>query len=107
MTAMTHTELDSRLEAAILELKQRISERFPDATYVIERGSDPEGTFLVVTVDIDNTDEVVNLIGDRLVDLQVEERLPLYVTPLRPIERVYAELQAERRLKAERSSAAP
>jgi hypothetical protein len=44
-------------------------------------------------VDIADTDEVIAVIGDRLVALQVDEGLPVYVTPLRPIERVVAELR--------------
>jgi hypothetical protein len=44
-------------------------------------------------VDIADTDEVIDVIGDRLVELQVDEGLPLYVTPLRPIERVVAEFR--------------
>jgi hypothetical protein len=53
----------------------------------------PKGTYLVTTVDIADTDEVIDVIGDRLVELQVDEGLPIYVTPLRPIQRVIAELQ--------------
>jgi hypothetical protein len=52
-----------------------------------------EGIYLVTTVDIADTDEVIAAIGDRLVALQVDEGLPLYVTPLRPLERVLAELR--------------
>ena len=37
--------------------------------------------------------EVIDLVGDRLVELQVNEGLPLYVTPLQPIERVVAQLR--------------
>jgi hypothetical protein len=48
---------------------------------------------LVTTVDIADTDEVIALVGDRLIELQVDEGLPVYVTPLRPIERVIAELR--------------
>jgi hypothetical protein len=44
-------------------------------------------------VDIADTDEVIAVIGDRLVELQVEEGLPVYVTPLRPITRVVAQLR--------------
>jgi hypothetical protein len=33
------------------------------------------------------------VVGDRLVELQVNEGLPVYVTPLRPIKRVVAQLQ--------------
>jgi len=75
------------------ELKGMISERFPQASFVVEEGFDPKGIYLVTTVDIADTDEVIDVIGDRLVELQVDEGLPLYVTPLRPIQRVIAELQ--------------
>jgi hypothetical protein len=44
-------------------------------------------------VDIADTDEVTTLVGDRLVELQVEEGLPVYVTPLWPIQRVVAQLR--------------
>jgi hypothetical protein len=85
--------LTPRMEDAVQELKGLITARFPQASFVIEEGSDPEGIYVVTTVDITDTDEVIDLVGDRLVELQVEEGLPLYVTPLRPIERVIAELR--------------
>ena len=47
----------------------------------------------MATVDIADTDEVVDVIGDRLLELQVDEGLPVYVTPLRPIARVIAQLR--------------
>jgi hypothetical protein len=77
------------------ELKGLITARFPQASFVVEEGSDPEGIYLVTTVDIADTDEVIAVVGDRLVELQVEEGLPVYVTPLRPIERVLAELREQ------------
>jgi len=52
-----------------------------------------QGIYLVTTVDIADTDEVMDVIGDRLVELQVDEGLPIYVTLLRPIQRVLAELR--------------
>jgi hypothetical protein len=70
-----------------------ITARFPQAAFVVEEGFDPEGVYLITTVDIADTDEVIAVIGDRLVELQVDEGLPIYVTPLRPIERVAAELR--------------
>jgi hypothetical protein len=85
--------LTSAMEKAVNELKGRIAERFPQASFVIEEGFDPKGIYLVTTVDIADTDEVIDVIGDRLVELQVEEGLPIYVTPLRPIQRVIAELR--------------
>jgi len=83
------------MEEAVNELKSLITERFPQATFVVEEGFDPKGTYLVTTVDIADTDEVMDVVGDRLVELQVTEGLPLYVTPLRPIERVVAQLREQ------------
>jgi hypothetical protein len=81
------------MEKAVNELQGRISERFPQASFVVEEGFDPKGIYLVTTVDIADTDEVVDVVGDRLVESQVDAGLPIYVTPLRPIERVVAELR--------------
>ena len=85
--------LTPRMEDAVQELKRLITARFPQAAFVVEKGSDPEGIYLVTTVDIADTDEVIAVVGDRLVELQVDEGLPVYVTPLRPIERVVAQLR--------------
>ena len=85
--------LTPAMEKAVNELKGVIAERFPQASFVIEDGFDPKGIYLVTTVDIADTDEVIDVIGDRLVELQVDEGLPIYVTPLRPIQRVLAQLQ--------------
>jgi hypothetical protein len=81
------------MEEALHELQGLITARFPQAAFVVEEGVDPEGIYLVTTVDISDTDEVIAVVGDRLVQLQVDEGLPVYVTPLRPIERVIAQLR--------------
>jgi len=60
----------------------------------VEEGFDPQGIYLVATVDVADTDEVIGVVGDRLVDRQVEEGLPIYVAPPRPVERVIADLRA-------------
>jgi hypothetical protein len=85
--------LTPRTDDAVHELKRLIATRFPQAAFVVEEGFDPEGIYLVTTVDIPDTDEVTALVGDRLVELQVDEGLQVYVTPLRPIERVVAQLR--------------
>jgi hypothetical protein len=85
--------LPPAMEKAVNERKETIAERFPQASFVVEEGFDPKGINLVTTVDIADTDEVIDVIGDRLVELQVDEGLPIYVTPLRPIQRVIAELR--------------
>ena len=93
MRPETHVPLTPAMEDAVQELKRLITERFPQASFVVEEGFDPKGTYLVTTVDIADTDEVIDVVGDRLVELQVTEGLPVYVTPLRPIERVVAQLR--------------
>ena len=85
--------LTPRMQEAVEELKRFITERFPQAVFVVEEGFDPEGIYLITTVDIADTDDVIAVVGDRLIELQVDEGLPLYVTPLRPINRVIAELR--------------
>jgi hypothetical protein len=93
MRPETRTPRTPRIEEALRELESMITERFPQASFVVEDGVDPDGIYLVATVDIADTDEVAEIIGDRLVELQVDEGLPVYVTPLRPIERVMAQLR--------------
>jgi len=93
MRPESHDRLSPRMEEALHELQGLITARFPQAAFVVEEGCDPEGIYLVTTVDIVDTDEVIAVVGDRLVELQVDEGLPVYVTPLRPIERVVAQLR--------------
>jgi hypothetical protein len=93
MRPETNRHLSPRMHDAVRELQDLISARFPDATFVVEEGFDPEGIYVVTTVDIPDTDDVIAAVGDRLVALQVDEGLPVYVTPLRPIERVVAQLR--------------
>jgi len=93
MSQKRSVPLSKAMEKAVNELKGTIAKRFPQASFVVEEGFDPKGIYLVTTVDIADTDEVMDVIGDRLVELQVDEGLPLYVTPLRPMRRVLAELR--------------
>jgi hypothetical protein len=93
MNQENQIHLTPRMQEAVEELKRLITERFPQAAFVVEEGFDPEGIYLVTTVDIADTDEVIAVVGDRLVKLQVDEGLSVYVTPLRPIDRVIAELR--------------
>jgi len=95
MRPESNIPLTLRMEEAVHELKRLITERFPQAAFVVEEGFDPKGTYLVTTVDIVDTDEVIDVVGDRLVELQVDEGLPVYVTPLRPIKRVIAQLREQ------------
>jgi len=81
---------DQRMTTALQELRQTIESHYPTATFDVTEGLDPEGVYLWATVDIDDTDEVVDLIIDRVLDLQIENDLPVFVIPVRPVERVLA-----------------
>jgi hypothetical protein len=94
---MTHdriTETNPRGQDAIRELQALIRLHSPAATLTIAPGEDPEGVYLTATVDVDDTDEVVDPFLDRLIDSQVEDGLHLYVIPVRPLARVAEDLQA-------------
>jgi hypothetical protein len=87
--------LDLRIQAVIQELEDTILQRYPDATFEITSGvDDPTSIHLVVTTDVEDPDEVGDLVVDRVVELQTDDRIPLHVIPVRPMHRVLTELNA-------------
>ena len=93
MTSEHTAFADPRMEAAIGELQGLIVERYPGARFSVDEGTDPTAVYVTATVDVEDTDEVVDLYIDRLVDLQLEHGLALHVVPVRPIERVIETLR--------------
>jgi hypothetical protein len=87
MTIEQPMDLTPRMETAVEEIQRLVTQRFPDATFVLGHGEDPEGIHLIVTVDLDDMGEVFDLYFDRLVDMQLDDILPLYVIPVRPVQR--------------------
>lgn len=73
-----------RIQDVLAEFQQLISERYPEATFAVEVGGDPDGVYLMATVDLDNTLEVLEVVMDRLLEVQIDEELPVYVIPIRP-----------------------
>jgi hypothetical protein len=89
MTNEDQRVFDRRVQDAVRELKQMLLQRYPDATFEITPGpDDPESIHLIATVDVEDSDTVLDVVIDRLLALQVEERLPVHVIPVRPSERV-------------------
>jgi hypothetical protein len=86
-------EADPRIQAALAELRGLIAARYPTATFAVYRGEDPEGLYLRATVDAADLDAVADTFMDRLIDLQVEGGLPVYVALDWPDERVRAQLR--------------
>jgi hypothetical protein len=83
---------DPRLLAAASELRELIAARYPGATFELTSGDDPAGLYLIPTVDVDDTEEVAEVVTDRLLALQVDDELPVYVFPVRPLARVLADV---------------
>lgn len=80
-------EFDRRTRQAITELEGLIPNRYPESIFVVSRGEDPAGIYLTAIVDIEDTDLVLDMVIDRLLHLQVEEQLPIYVVPVQPLRR--------------------
>ena len=87
--------LDPQITAALDELADLIRAHYAGAQFEIRRGADdPEAVHLIAMVELEDPEEVVDLVIDRLLEFQVEERLPIHVIPVRPIERVVAAQRA-------------
>ena len=85
------------MRAAVLELEGLVRQQYPDASFRIMRSPDDERSVdVVTTVDLDDPDAVMDLVVDRVMELQIEQKLPIHVVPVRTPERT-AKLHAEQR----------
>jgi hypothetical protein len=94
MNYMPALEDDPDIHAALMELEQLIAAHFPTAVFDRYVGEDPLGVRLRATVDIEDTDVVMDVVMDALYNIQVERGLPVYVVTSQPLERVMAQLRA-------------
>ena len=98
--------LDGPMLRAIGELRATISEKYPTATFEVSRHpEEPENVLLKATLDLEDPDDVLELVSDRLFDLQVVERIPVYVVPLHTPEHILADIQAREDARRRRSVA--
>ncbi|MDQ3695277.1 MAG: hypothetical protein M3464_16855 [Chloroflexota bacterium] len=72
-----------REREAVADFKRLLRDRYPDATFEVKLGGEPDGVYLMATIDHENTFDVIAHIRDRLLEVQVDEGLPVYVIPLR------------------------
>lgn len=86
-------ESDPRIQSALTELRETIARHYPEATFRVVRHDDPDGLFLIPTVDVDDLEDVASVFEDRLIDMQVEEGLPVYVVPDWPAWRIRKQVQ--------------
>ena len=108
MRTQHEPKLRPRMQRAIEELKHLVREHYPDATFSIERSPDnPRVIHLVATVDVPDTTEVADVVIDRMMQLQIEDKLPLFIIPVQPKERVLQMLREQEEARAERVTVPP
>jgi len=96
---MTNEEFvvtDPRIVAAIEEMQQLILRHYPGSTFRVAPGEDPGTVWMWATVDVDDADEVVALFIDRIVELQIDDGVPLHVIPVETMARNRAVIERER-----------
>jgi len=80
--------LDPRRCGAVQELTALVAQAYPEASFTISSGQDdPETTHIIATVDVDDPDEVVDLVIDRMLAIQIDEGLSVHLIPIRTPER--------------------
>jgi hypothetical protein len=88
---------DPQIQGAVKELRTLIAGRYPGAHFDVFERDDPKGVRLQATVDMQDTDEVMDVVMDALYGIQVERGLPVYVVTEQPLPRVAEQLQTRTR----------
>lgn len=93
--------LDPRVAGAVEELQRMVQTHYPTTTFEVACAPDESASILVwATVDVDDPDKVLDLVQERLLEWQVDERLPIHLVPVRTPERILAEMESQRRLSS-------
>lgn len=99
---MTHQQahaLTERMTEAIAELELLVLQDYPEATFRIEYGiDDPEAIHLVAFVEFEDAFDVLNRVSERMMAIQVDQGVPIFVIPMRPDERTLSMLAAGQQL---------
>ena len=76
--------IDNQAVPFVEELQRLILDRHPEATFSVHPGGDnPTAIFLDAYVDLDDPFDLLDELRDRILDIQIEEGIPLHVLPLR------------------------
>jgi hypothetical protein len=90
--------LDERTRQAIDELQRTILVHYPSTTFEVGPSpEEPESIWVIATADVDDTDEVGDLVLERVISLIVDEGISVHVIPVRTPERIQAAREAEER----------
>lgn len=91
LTKKYFDQIDQARQSAVNELIGIIRQHYPAASFMVGPGEDdPAVTHITTTVDTDDPDEIVDLVIDRMLELQLDQGIPVYVIPIRTPERVGA-----------------
>ena len=83
------------MQSAIDELTAIILSHYPGTTFrVTPSPEERDAVHLKAIVDVEDTDDVVDLIIDRMMEMQIDDGLPIYVVPVRTPERRAAAVAA-------------
>jgi len=90
--------LEPRRHNAIQELTELVKQHYPTASFaVVPAEDDPDATHIITTVDLDDPDEVVDLVIDRMLELQIDGGIPVHLIPIRTPERTASLLNQQHR----------
>lgn len=78
------------IQLAIVELQELIRSHYSTTAFTVGEAEDPDGIYMRAIVDVDDPEEVTQVFIDRMIDLQVEDGLPIYVVPVCTRERIVA-----------------
>lgn len=108
MSARPSAARDQRVERALDELRALVLQRYPETTFRVSPAQDdPEIVHLTAMVDVEDTEEVVDLVIDRMMQIQIDQGLPIFVIPVRTPERVMQLRRAAQATKAMETPIAP
>lgn len=98
MTSEQQPEVSPTMQHALDELKGIVERRYPEATFHVAQGQDePDSIHLIAAANFDDPDEVVDLVIDRVLELQLDQGLPVHVIPIRPLPRVLEDQASQRK----------
>src|SRR5829696_3181689 len=97
-----------QISRALNELADLVRSGYPEATFqVAPAEDDPAIIHLLTRVDVDDPEEVADLVMDRMLEMQLDEGLPIYLIPLRTPARIAALREAQRRRSSSQSEYLP
>jgi hypothetical protein len=76
--------LSPRMQRAVNELADLIRAQYPEAAFQVRRSPEDARTIhLLPIVDVEDRDEILDIVVDRMMEFQIREKLALFVIPLR------------------------